>query len=399
MIHRRIARSLRAACLALLLGCPPLQAQVIDRIDVKPGADEAEITIRFAQRIRYLRHAPEGETGELRVFLRLRDNKTVESELMQQVLQVPEDPRVPSATVVYPELRNAMLVRFPQPTPYRLQAGRDGRSIVIHVPLLPLAQTGRQAPTSPAPRATKAPPRPAIPAAAANAVPPPVALARTPTPDIAPLLAVGSGLRVGTALRSVKAQRDFGVVKQGYDYSCGAAALATLLTYGFGDPVDEVDVLAGIIERLSGDQAALVTKTGLSLLDLQQFAIRRGYRAQGFRIRADQVGRLARPVLVFIRPLGYEHFAIFKGVRGDRVLLADPSQGNWRMPLHRFLDMWLDADGQGIVLAVERADGRWPESGPLIPDAGVPTRPELLSAGQMITVRPNQQIPRPVPLP
>jgi predicted double-glycine peptidase len=38
---------------------------------------------------------------------------------------------------------------------------------------------------------------------------------------------------------SLRAQRDLGVVKQRYDFSCGAAALATLLTYGLGDAVGE----------------------------------------------------------------------------------------------------------------------------------------------------------------
>jgi hypothetical protein len=31
------------------------------------------------------------------------------------------------------------------------------------------------------------------------------------------------------------------------------------------------------------------------------------------------------------------------------------------MPLYRFLDMWADASGQGVLMAVEPASGSWPE--------------------------------------
>jgi predicted double-glycine peptidase len=67
-------------------------------------------------------------------------------------------------------------------------------------------------------------------------------------------------------------------------------------------------------------------------------------------------------VIVRIKPGGYPHFAVFKGVHDDRVYLADPSLGNVRMPLHRFLAMWVDAGGSGVIFAVERQDGSWPEN-------------------------------------
>jgi uncharacterized protein len=94
---------------------------------------------------------------------------------------------------------------------------------------------------------------------------------------------------------------------------------------------------------------------------LQRLAQKRGHKAQGFRIHRDQLPKISRPVIVFIKPHGYEHFAVLKGLRGDRVLLADPSLGNVRMPLYRFLDMWADESGRGVIFAVERNDGSWPE--------------------------------------
>jgi predicted double-glycine peptidase len=192
-----------------------------------------------------------------------------------------------------------------------------------------------------------------------------------------------AGAREEVRVVSLRAQRDAGVVKQGFDYSCGAAALATLLTYGLNDPVGEDTLLRALLEPLSPDQLAALQKKGLSLLDLQRLAQSRGHKAQGFRIGRDQLARLTYPVIVFIRPHGYRHFAVFKGVRGDRVYLADPSLGNVRMPMYRFLDMWANEAGQGIIFAVERKDGSWPDHFALhLPDgAGPPI--EVLSAAKM----------------
>jgi hypothetical protein len=190
-------------------------------------------------------------------------------------------------------------------------------------------------------------------------------------------------VRAAVPLRSVQALRDAGVVKQNFDYSCGSAALATLLTYGLGDTTDEQWVLGSVFANASEQQRQTLTEKGLSLLDLQRVAEARGHKAQGFRIAADQLARLPRPVIVFVQPRGYRHFAVLKGVRGDRVHLADPSLGNLRMPLYRFLEMWADEQGRGIIFAVEPADGRWPDVAALAvaPTGGAPI--EVLAGRQL----------------
>ena len=192
-----------------------------------------------------------------------------------------------------------------------------------------------------------------------------------------------AGAREEVHVVSLRAQRDMGVVKQGFDYSCGAAALATLLTYGLNDPVGEDVLLRALLEPLSPDQLIALQKKGLSLLDLQRLAQSRGHKAQGFRIGRDQLARLSYPVIVFIRPHGYRHFAVFKGVRGDRVYLADPSLGNVRMPLYRFLDMWANEAGQGVIFAVERSDGSWPDHFALRLPGTTGPPVEVLSAAKM----------------
>lgn len=196
---------------------------------------------------------------------------------------------------------------------------------------------------------------------------------------------IGGGTRIYAPLKSIKERRDQNVVKQGFDYSCGAGALATLLTYGLGDRISEAEVLQAILTELSKDEEALRKKKGLSLLDMQKLVQQRGHKAQGFRLAPESLSRLRNPVIVFIKPRGYEHFAVFKGIRNDRVFLADPSLGNIRMPMYKFLDMWLDDKGRGIVFIAERKDGQW-DQGALEIDLEGPTQPEVLSARQLLEI-------------
>ena len=183
---------------------------------------------------------------------------------------------------------------------------------------------------------------------------------------------------------SMRELRDAGVVRQRYDYSCGSAALATLLSYGLGDAVDESSLLRALVEPLGPDEIAALTRKGLSLSDLQRLARLRGHKAQGFRVSAGQLARVSRPVIAFIKPGGYAHFAVLKGVRGDRAYLADPSLGNVRMPLYRFLDMWADTSGSGVIFAVERESGVWPEHYALQLPASAGTPPEVLGAERLL---------------
>ncbi len=199
-------------------------------------------------------------------------------------------------------------------------------------------------------------------------------------------VSVGSGTRVELPLRSLKDLRDEGLVRQRFDYSCGAAALATILRYGFGDEVTERDILTELFELLSEDEEGLRRKEGFSLLDLQRVAQARGSKAQGFRLEPQFLSKLAGPVIVFIQPRGYKHFAVLRGVRGDRVYLADPSRGNVRMPAYTFLDGWLGEDDKGIIFVVEPKHKLPDHDTPLsLSSDGLP-QPEILTAREMLAV-------------
>ena len=221
------------------------------------------------------------------------------------------------------------------------------------------------------------------PAAAAAAVMGIVAVAGAP--GQAATVDIGAGQRIVAPLKSWKDLRDENLVVQRFDYSCGSAALATLMSYGYGRPIGEREILAAVFETLTGDQETARRIKGLSLLDLQRVAEANGFSAQGFKIKPDQLSALKGPVIVFISPGGYDHFAVLKGVRGDRVYLADPSRGNLREPAYRFLDSWLGDDGKGIIFAIQ-PEGEGDYVNLLAPATGGMTQPELLTARQLLEV-------------
>ena len=205
-------------------------------------------------------------------------------------------------------------------------------------------------------------------------------------PGQAANIGIGPGIRVNVPVQSMKDLRDKDLVKQQLDYSCGAAALATILRYGFGDEVTEREILVDLFDLLSEDEEGLRRKEGFSLLDLQQVAQARGYKAQGFKLAPEYLPKLGGPVIVFIEPRGYKHFAVLRGVKGDRIYLADPSRGNMRLPAYSFLDAWLGENGTGIIFVIEPKDGLPEHDTPLtVPMDGLP-QPEIMTAREMLAV-------------
>ena len=168
-------------------------------------------------------------------------------------------------------------------------------------------------------------------------------------------VAVGAREPVQSFLES----RTEGVILQQFDLSCGAAALATLLTYQHGDTVSERDIALGLISREEylADPTLIQRRHGFSLLDLKRFVEARGYRGVGLGGLSMESLMARAPMIVPIETMGYRHFVIFRGVAGNRVLLADPAFGNRTMLVSTFESSWLEAGRLGRVgFLVERTD-------------------------------------------
>lgn len=167
---------------------------------------------------------------------------------------------------------------------------------------------------------------------------------------LALLLAFGAPLHAGVLELRVPQAGQFGVrvtslkearfrttVQQRFDFSCGSAATATLLTYQYGHPVSEEEVFVRMYAH--GDQAR-IRREGFSLLDMRRFLQARGYEADGFELPLDKLLEQGLPAIVLLNDRGYRHFVVIKGLRHGRVLLGDPARGTRAMSRRRFEALW-----------------------------------------------------------
>ena len=136
---------------------------------------------------------------------------------------------------------------------------------------------------------------------------------------------------------SLKEARFRATVRQQYDFSCGSAAVATLLTYQYGIPVDEAEVFEHMYA--TGDQARIRAE-GFSLLDMRRYLASRGLSADGFQVPLDRLLEQGLPAIVLINDHGYRHFVVVRGLRQGRVLVADPARGTRAIPRRDFDRIW-----------------------------------------------------------
>lgn len=147
----------------------------------------------------------------------------------------------------------------------------------------------------------------------------------------------GSGGFFSVNVMSLKESHFRSVIRQQYDFSCGSAALATLLAYHYEDLVTEQDVFKEMYD--TGDQEK-IKKEGFSLLDIKNYLVKRGYSADGFKTSLDKLASLGVPAIVLINHKGYRHFVVVKGVNTRDVLLGDPAAGVRTIARSEFESMW-----------------------------------------------------------
>lgn len=154
---------------------------------------------------------------------------------------------------------------------------------------------------------------------------------------------------VAVPVHSMAERRFLTVVHQRYDFSCGSAALATLLRFHYGEDASEQSVFMGMWQN--GDRAQ-IRKLGFSLLDMKRYLGARGVRAEGYVVTLEDVARTRVPGIALIDVRGYRHFVVVKGVEGGQVLVGDPSLGIRLIDVKSFRSMW-----NGILFALVDAVG------------------------------------------
>lgn len=150
-------------------------------------------------------------------------------------------------------------------------------------------------------------------------------------------IVTGSGLTVTSQVTSLKEAKFKNVVPQQYDYSCGSAAIATLLTYHYDRPTGERKAFEQMFR--SGDREA-IREHGFSLLDMKAYLKSRGLNADGFRLSLSKLRDIGVPAITLVNTQGYRHFVVVKGVRDDSVLVGDPALGLRTLSHERFKRIW-----------------------------------------------------------
>lgn len=138
-------------------------------------------------------------------------------------------------------------------------------------------------------------------------------------------------------VESMREARFRSIVRQHTDYSCGAAALATILRYAYRLDADEATVIEGMMGVSDPD---VVYERGFSLLDIKRYVESIGMRGRGYRVDEDRLRSLRVPGIVLMDVAGFRHFVVLKQVHGETVEVADPMLGNRSVPINEFMESW-----------------------------------------------------------
>lgn len=162
--------------------------------------------------------------------------------------------------------------------------------------------------------------------------------------DIAFAGILPGGAMIHKNLVSMRELKFVDMVQQHTDFSCGAAALATILKYSYKQDISEDDIISGLMKV---SDIEVVRQKGFSLLDIKNYTQSIGMRGRGYNVQTDALEKIKIPTIVLLNYKGYKHFVVLKKTTADKAYIADPALGNRVMKRSEF-----DASWNGIVFAV-----------------------------------------------
>jgi len=131
-----------------------------------------------------------------------------------------------------------------------------------------------------------------------------------------------------------------GTILQGFELSCGAAALATIMNL-YGEQIGEKQVL---------DKAS--TTDMLSFSEMAKISKEFGFNASGYKIDTAIFESLKVPVIARIdNRENYSHFVVVMNHSGDFVSILDPSFGSYVQSKKEFFQWW-NEETYGYILVV-----------------------------------------------
>ncbi|WP_235937471.1 C39 family peptidase [Marinobacter caseinilyticus] len=163
----------------------------------------------------------------------------------------------------------------------------------------------------------------------------------------------GIGGQITMDVVSFQEQRFSTIMRQEYDYSCGSAALASLLSFHYGQQVTEHAVFESMLANADKDK---VRQEGFSMLDMKRYLAGQGYRADGFRLSLSGLRQqVGLPLIVLMNVDGFRHFVVVKGISDQDVLVGDPARGLKVYSRDAFARQW---DGIAFAIRNQLTQGR-----------------------------------------
>lgn len=141
-----------------------------------------------------------------------------------------------------------------------------------------------------------------------------------------------------------------GITRQAYDYSCGSAALTTLLNGYTGSKLTEKQTMDGLLRY--GEYDRIIERRSFSLLDMKRLVTALGFNSGGYKGQLSDLKTLGKPAIVPISYAGFKHFVVYKGAQDGRIYVADPALGNISFDENRFEEIW----DNNTLFVIELAD-------------------------------------------
>ncbi len=136
-------------------------------------------------------------------------------------------------------------------------------------------------------------------------------------------------------------------VRQQRDFTCGAAALASILKYHYGMPVTEEMIFWMIVNRYKPEELKQKAQVGFSFEDLIFVAEKLGFKTQAAVVSATELEKLNGPVILQLNLKKFDHFAVLRKKTPDIAYMSDPMFGQLTLDESEF-----KTEFKGAVLAI-----------------------------------------------
>ncbi|RBQ27750.1 MULTISPECIES: C39 family peptidase [Arcobacteraceae] len=133
------------------------------------------------------------------------------------------------------------------------------------------------------------------------------------------------------------------VIKQTYEESCGASALATLFNlYGY-ESTEE-----GLLDDFN-------TTDIVTFSDLQRVALNNHFNAKGYKISKEVFEDINVPVIArILRKMDYPHFVVVQNINQNTIMILDPNAGKFVISKREFYSYWIDKESNFILVVLPK---------------------------------------------